>query len=204
MLARVSIENQLPGARALPDGLIDAEPKVLLASPDFSPFAITGDDGIASSVVTNVTGNSWNIINPKSGGIFAVRLQNNNSPSPKSPLHINAKSHLTFDFHMPPTTHLDLYLTIDGNRYLVPLNGNQQPDAAAPLLLQPAITPSNGWQHVDVDFSKVLSGVLPRNKSRDLQRIEIGALHGDYYRWLSFDGNLLGTQYQLRNIQLSP
>jgi hypothetical protein len=103
---------------------------------------------------------------------------------------------------MPATTHLDLYLTIDGTRYLVPLNGNQEPDASAPVLLQPEISRSNGWQHVDVDFAKVLSGVLPKDKSWNLQQIEIGALHGDYYRWLGFDGNLLGSQYQLRNIVL--
>lgn len=202
MLARVSIENQHSGEHSLPDGLINATPKVLLPAPDsggFTPVVIIGNDNLPSSVVTNLSRDSWNITNPKSGGIFAVQLQQNSS---KSPLRISTKNHLSFDFKMPETTHLDLYVTIDGTRYLVPLNGNQQPDASASLLLQPAITPSNGWQHVDVDFAKVLSGMLPRDKSWDLQKIEIGALHGDYYRWLGFDGNLLGSEYQLRNIAL--
>jgi hypothetical protein len=205
MLARISIENEHLGERSLPEGLINTEQKVLLPASDSNglmPVAIIGDDAIASSVVTNLPRDSWNITNPKSGGIFAVNLQDNNSPSSKSPLHINAKSHLSFDLKMPATIHLDLYLTIDGNRYLIPLNGNQQPDASAPVLLQPKLSQSNGWQHVDVDFGKVLSGVLPKDKSWNLQQIEIGALHGDYYRWLGFDGNLLGSQYQLRYIVL--
>ncbi|MEO6907635.1 MAG: hypothetical protein ABI210_07065, partial [Abditibacteriaceae bacterium] len=204
MLARVSIEDQHPGERSLPEGLINAEPKVLLPAPDsnaFSPIAIADDDTIPSAVITNLSKETWNVTNPKSGGIFAVHLQNDNSPSLKSPLRINTKSRLTFDLKMPPTTHLDLYLTINDTRYLIPLNGNQQPDASAPVLLQPIITSSNGWKHVDVDFAKVLSGMLPRGKSWDLQQIEIGALHGDYYRWLGFDGNLLGYQYQLRDIK---
>jgi hypothetical protein len=202
MLARVSIENQHPDEHSLPDGLVNAAPKVLLSADDsggFAPIAITGDDGIPSAVVTPLSHDAWNITDPKSGGIFAVRLQQDSS---KSPLRINAKNHLSFDLKMPAATHLDLYLTIDGTRYLVPLNGNQQPDASVPLLLQPAITSPNGWQHADVDFAKVLSGTLPRGKSWDLQKIEIGALHGDYYRWLGFNGNLLGSEYQLRNIAL--
>jgi hypothetical protein len=204
MLARVSIENQHLGERSLPEGLFDATRKVLLPADDsssFAPVAITGGDGIPSAVVTPLSQEAWNITDPKSGGIFAVRLQQDSS---KSPLRINAKSHLSFDFKMPATTRLDLYLTIDGTRYLVPLNGNQQPDASAPLLLQPTITTSNGWQHVDVDFAKVLSGMLPRGKSWDLQGIEIGALHGDYYRWLGFDENLLGSEYQLRAFVVAP
>ncbi len=53
------------------------------------------------------------------------------------------------------------------------------------------------------DLGAALQKMYPAAREWQVENIQIGALHGDEYRWLGFDGNLLGTTYQLRGARLT-
>jgi hypothetical protein len=114
------------------------------------------------------------------------------------------------DVTMPSDTHVDLYASIDGVPHLISLGKNERPDARVIPLGSATVgtiaSPpgsSTAWKHVSFNLGAALKNLYPDQKSWNVDSVQIGALHGDEYRWQGFEGNPMGAAYQLRGARLS-
>jgi hypothetical protein len=195
MIARAKIECEKPGLKSLPSGLIDplAVPAPA-AKGAFSPAPVTVD-GLPTAIVT-ADGSGWRVVNPGSGGWFETKWNN-------QPLEIGLDSKLSFDIQMQPDVHIDAYVKIGEDLYLMELNGDQRPDAMAPSLGKMRLTPkTDGWQTASFDLGAALAKRFPGQKHWTVQSLNLGAVHGDYYRLVGFAGNSYGTAYRVTGMKL--
>jgi hypothetical protein len=202
MIARAKIESERPGARALPGGLLDAfdQEDSAASGEGFWPQPVKMD-GLPSSRVER-SGDAWKITNPLSGGLFAVQLKRGS----ESTLRATPTTKLEFDAQLPADVKVDAYVTIGDQRHLIEISGDQRLDARAPKLGAASVTTVAGngasWKHVSFDLGDALQKMYPKASSWSVQKIELGALHGDEYRWAGFYGNNIGSSYQIKNVRL--
>ncbi|HVF10090.1 MAG TPA: hypothetical protein VNA16_04765, partial [Abditibacteriaceae bacterium] len=217
MIARAKIESAEVGARALPVGLLDAAatvPDIKIDGDVLMPRALISD-GLPSAVIKSTAAGGaapddavWTISNPATGGLFAVQLVKPGAEADKpAPWRITPDTRFEMDVALPPEAKIDLYATINGERHLMNLSGNQKPDARVKLLGAVPEAPSTdtgeqGWRHVAFDLGAALKKLYPTAASWDVNELTLGALHGDEYRWLGFGGNPLGASYRLRGARL--
>ncbi len=188
MIARAKIEAQKLGLRTLPGGVVDATPVKIAAASKLPQAVMVGE--IQSALVTPEKV-GWNVKDPVSGGAFEVKLND-------APLTATPATHLDFDAQIPQGVKVDAYVIIDGTRYSVEMTGGQRPDATAPSLGKMTRN-GNKWSF---DLGSALAKELPGQKSWRIDSLTLGARHGDAYRWLGFDGNALGSSYQLSSWDL--
>ncbi len=209
MIARAKIENETPGAASLPAGLPDA-------ARSATPSDMSGErlyarplkhDGQPTALVETVAdaGNgTFKVTNPTGGGQFGVTLHR---PAGDDAWRIDANARYDMEMLLPNEAKVDLYFTIDGVRHVVEVSGEQRPEASAKSLGHALQTPGvleNGrsWRHVSFALGQALKTMYPQSQNWAVQKVEIGALHGDEYRWQGFSGNPLGASYHVRNARL--
>jgi len=209
MIARAKIENETPGVASLPAGLPDAARSV-------SPSNVSGErlyarplihDGQPTALVEAVSGTdngTFKVTNPTGGGQFGVTLYR---PAGDDAWRIDANARYEMEMLLPNETKVDLYFTIDGVRHVVEVSGEQRPEASARSLGHASQAPGvleNGrsWRHISFALGQGLKALYPQSQTWAVQKIEIGALHGDEYRWQGFSGNPLGADYHVRNARL--
>jgi hypothetical protein len=214
MIARAKIESEKMGIKYVPADVVK------FSTPAATPIAFEGlpagalvprpvvVDGIPGTFVEAIhSGTSdagYRVRNAMPGGRFAVQLVK--AGSRESALTVAPDSQLEFDMALAADARVDIYAVIDDVRHLITLTNGQRPDAAAPVLgaarrenLSPGESTSDGaWQRVSFNLGAALHKLYPQQRSWKLEALEIGALHGDEYRWAGFDGNSLGTSYYLR------
>jgi hypothetical protein len=97
-----------------------------------------------------------------------------------------------------------LYFTLDGVRHLVELTGAQRADARVKKLGDAALAAGveedgKVWRRVSFALGAALKKIYPQRENFVIEKIEIGALHGDEYRWQGLPGNALGASYEIKN-----
>lgn len=217
MVARAKIESSVMGTRSLPSGLLDADTSLAdanaknLSADTLVPRPIPAD-GLATALVSEAkldsqSGPVWTVRNPASGGLFAVKLFKGGT---SSALKVTPSTRLDMDITMPGETHVDLYASIDGVVHLISLGKAERPDARVVPLGSATVgtiaSPpgsSGSWKHVSFNLGAALKNLYPDQKSWNVDSVQIGALHGDEYRWQGFEGNPMGAAYQLRGARLS-
>jgi hypothetical protein len=202
MIARAKIENENPGARFLPAGLPDAMrstpgPTSGGESLIARPFVA---DGAPTALVENA-GGIFKITNPTGGGQFAIILQR---ATGNDAWRIGSEAKFSADFSIPRETKIDLYFTLDGVRHLVELTGAQRADARVKKLGDAALAAGveedgKVWRRVSFALGAALKKRYPQRENFVIEKIEIGALHGDEYRWQGLPGNALGASYEIKN-----
>ena len=215
MVARAKIESESIGARALPSGLLDATaiapPAAANAGNALMPRPIVRD-GIASTIIERAGGSTatagstqeaeWTIRNPVSGGDFAALLTRGDAPN--EPWTATQDARLELDLALPAAVKVDLYVKIAGTQHLVKITDTQPLDASVRLIgsTQSQAVDAN-WRHYSFELGAALKKIYPAAASWDIEEITLGALHGDEYRRLGFDGNELGASYRLRGAHLN-
>ncbi len=208
MIARAKIESAHPQEKSLPPGLLDGADQDIStprSSDGLAPQAVMMD-GLPSARVER-NSDAWKISNPNSGGTFAVQLRQGD----QNTLRATRTTKLDFDLALSPEVKIDAYVTVDGARHLIEIAGGQRPDARAKKLGVAILSAGSGstaengasWKHVAFDLGEALHTMYPNASSWTIQKIEIGALHGDEYRWVGMFGNPLGASYFLKNAKLS-
>lgn len=205
MIARAKIESEKPMMRALPAGLPDAAANTpFKPNGGIQPQAVLEDGQPSSAIEHQVNTDAWKIINPTGGGIFAISLDRDLDGNA---WRVDERARFEADFDMAPESKVDLYFTIDGVRHVVELSGNQRPDASVQKLgtasLAAIASTEGSWRHLSFPLGEALKKLYPQKSTWAVKKIEIGALHGDEYRWQGFFGNPLGTSYLLKNVRLS-
>jgi len=212
MIARAKIGSSDPGQTFLPEGLPDASqplPATTIEAPagHLAPRVVL-TDGQPSAIIersADATKAEWTMRNPTAGGYFAVRLGAGIADAEKPvPITASRAARLEMDIAMPADVKIDLYATIDGVRHLIGLSGGQKPDARVRNLGTAILgAPSaGGWRTISFDLGAALSKLYLKQQEWKLEALEIGAFHGDEYRWLGFGGNPLGATYRVRNVTL--
>jgi hypothetical protein len=210
MIARAKIESAEMGTRALPQGLLDAAvpdnpvlPTGLGEGVLFPRPVVTGE--LASAVVTQAAHSDaepvFTVRNPAAGGHFAVNLQKGGSSTP-----LRATPATKIDMHVaiPAESHVDLYATVNGVRHVISLGKNKRLDARVRVLGEATLAPAegDGWKHVSFELGVALKRLYPNASEWKIEDLQIGALHGDDYRWVGFGANPLGASYKLRGARL--
>lgn len=194
MIARAKIESASLGTKALPPGLLDAQsaPKLATNAP-IAPHPLEIDD-LASSVVSR-DGETWKATNPESGGAFGLVLNG-------QILDANPNTKLQFDLKRDKDAKIDLYAQIGEFRQLIEIAGETRKDAAAPFLAKADKTArSDGWETISVNLGAELAKKFPNQKTWKIEQLALGALHGDRYRYVGFDGNPMGASYSVSNVR---
>ena len=210
MIARAKIESEKPMTRALPGNLPDAAANAPANAPAgfLEPRAVLQDGRPSSAIQTQDAAGVWKIINPTGGGVFAISL---NGAGENKTWKAGANTKFDADLMMFPNAKVDLYFTVNGVRHQVELNGNQRADVSVKKL--GAVSAFNqtdnkasdelAFHHLSFALGDALKELYPQSSSWTIEKIEIGALHGDEYRWQGFFGNPLGASYLLKNAKLT-
>jgi hypothetical protein len=219
MIARAKIESEIMGAKYVPADVVQwATPPAnsmltSSGSSDLVPQPLLDDGVVPGSFVTIAHEGStpdnpaYLVHNASAGGWFGVRLNS----TANGTLRATPTTRLELDSALGTNSRIDLYVTVDGQRYLIALGEPGKPDASAPLLgtarrelAMGEAPPAAGgrWMHISFELGKALQKLYPNRQHWDIESIEMGALHGDEYRWLGFDGNPLGASYALRGVRL--
>ena len=194
MIARAKIEAAKLGTRALPQGLIEAA-----YVNDNAPLRPAGGELMPTGVVENEVktavvekaNQGWEITNPVAGGIFAVDLNG-------APLAATPATKFSMTASIPDAVKIDLYASIDGQWHTIELTGDQRPDAMAPTLGKASVA-GNSYSF---DVGAALAKEFPGEKSWQIETLRLGAMQGDPYRWVGFDGNGMDASYQIGNLSL--
>ncbi len=211
MIARAKIESAVPGARIMPEGLLDAAISAPTGSTQ-APGALTPrpmlSDGLPSTVLDEAN-DIWTARNPTTGGLFAVNLAKADAPKEKpASLTITPQSKIEWEWQ-PGEAKLDLYATLGDEMLMLALTDAQPRDARVKSLgdirKEPGFVQNlpGGWQRVTFPLGAALQKLHPDQTSWNLDALTLGALHGDDYRWLGFAGNPHGASYKLRNARLT-
>jgi len=212
MVARAKIESETVGIRALPSGLLDAttappsaaniDENILMPRPVVR-------DGLATALIERATDDgespTWTIRNPMAGGEFAVRLGRAGDDTAKNePWTATEETRLELDLALPAEGKIDLYLKIAGMQHLVAITDTQPLDARVRKLgsTQSQALGTN-WNRFTFDVGAALKKMYPAATNWKIEEITLGALHGDGYRYLGFDGNGLGASYRVRGVRLT-
>ena len=194
MIARAKIEAQQMGTRSLPQGLMetayvagsDANNAKANAS-ELAPVAVVETD--VKTAIVAPDKNAWTITNPVSGGIFAVDLN-------RAPLTATPNTKFSMNAAIPIGVKVDLYAMMDGQWHTIALTGDQKPDPMAPTL--GALSKSGNAYTFDIGAA--LSREFPGEKSWKIETLRLGAMQGDPYRWVGFDGNDMDANYRIANL----
>ena len=192
MIARAKIEAAKLGTRSLPQGLIeaaytaDAPPR---PAQGLAPVAVVENDVKTAVVEPGQAG--WKISNPMSGGIFSVDLNN-------APLAVTPATKFAMDAAIPDDVNIDLYARIDGQWRTVRLTSEQKPDALA-MPLGSAEIAGNLY---NFDLGAALAREFPGQKSWQIETLRLGAMHGNPYRWIGFDGNGMDASYRINSVSV--
>jgi hypothetical protein len=158
--------------------------------------------------------------NPVAGGLFAIRLVKPGDDSNKAdsnkiePWQVRRDTRLELDLALPPEVKIDLYAKINGVQHVIALTGGQRPDARVRMLgnalssdVATVVTDEaageRAWRHISFELGEALQKIYPNAQSWNIEELTLGALHGDEYRWVGFNGNPLGAAYRLRAARLT-
>ena len=112
---------------------------------------------------------------------------------------VSPTSKLEFDAAIPAGVDVDAYARAGGQLYEIDLGGKKYRDARVTSLgAATKKATDSGWTH----FSFPLGEALKKQGVAKIDALQLGALHGDEYRWAGFGGNLLGSSYKIRNVRL--
>ncbi len=190
MIARAKIEAEKMGTRSLPQGLMEAAYVDLDATAkgtELAPMPVVETD-VKTAIVDAGAGN-WTITNPVSGGIFAVDLN-------RSPLTATPDTKFSMNAALSAEVKVDLYAMIDGQWHTIELNGGQQPDPMAPTLGKL----SKAGNAYSFDIGAALAKEFPGEKSWKIDTLRLGAMQGNPYRWVGFDGNGMDASYRISGL----
>ena len=190
MIARAKIEAEKMGTRALPQGLMEAAYVDLGEAPKggaLAPVSVV-ENGVKTALV-EVGQGSWTILNPVSGGIFAVDLN-------RAPLTATPTTKFSMNAAVPDDVKVDLYAMIDGQWHTIELSGGQKPDPMAPTLGEL----KRDGKLYSFDLGAALAKEFPGQKTWKIETLRLGAMQGNPYRWIGFDGNGMDSNYRIANL----
>lgn len=190
MIARARIEAEKMGTRSLPAGLIEAayvDSKDAPVADGLAPVAVVETD-IKTAIVAPGNGN-WTITNPVAGGIFAVDLN-------RAPLTATPATKFSMNASIPAGVKVDLYAMIDGQWHTIAISGDQKPDPMAPTLG----AMKNAGNAYSFDIGAALTREFPGQKEWKVDTLRLGAMQGNPYRWIGFDGNDMNANYRIANL----
>ncbi len=190
MIARAKIEAEQMGTRALPSGLMEAAYVDLDSAPKaggLAPVAVVETD-IKTAIVAPDK-DAWTITNPVAGGIFAVDLN-------RAPLTATPETKFSMDTAISADVKVDLYAMIDDQWHTITISGGQKPDPMAPTLG----AMKNAGNAYSFDIGAALAKEFPGEKSWKIQTLRLGAMQGNAYRWVGFDGNDMDSSYRIANL----
>ena len=194
MIARAKIEAAHLGTRALPQGLVEAayvggDAPMRPAGGELMPVGVVENE--VKTAVVEKSNKGWEISNPVSGGIFAVDLNG-------APLAATPSTKFAMNANIPDNVKIDLYASIDGQWHTIQLTGDQKPDAMAPTLGKASVA-GNSYSF---DVGAALAKAFPGQKSWKIDSLRLGAMQGDPYRWIGFDGNGMDSSYTIESVSL--
>ena len=190
MIARAKIEAERLGTRALPSGLMEAAYIDLDDAPKaggLMPVGVVEND--VKTALVEPSKDAWTITNPVAGGIFAVDLN-------RAPLTATANTKFSMNAAIPKNVKVDLYAMIDGQWHTIAISGDQKPDPMAPTLGE---INSNGNAY-NFDIGAALAKEFPGEKTWKIDTLRLGAMQGNAYRWVGFDGNDMDSSYRISNL----
>ena len=190
MIARAKIEAEKMGTRALPSGLMEAAYVNTDAAPKaggLAPVSVVETD-IKTAIVAPDK-DAWTITNPVAGGIFAVDLN-------RAPLTATPDTKFSMNAAVPKDVKVDLYAMIDDQWHTITIDGGQKPDPMAPVLG----AMNRAGNAYSFDIGAALAKEFPGEKSWKIQTLRLGAMQGDAYRWVGFDGNDMDSSYRISNL----
>ncbi len=195
MIARAKIEAEKLGLRALPQGLMEAAYVDLNEAPKaggLAPVSVVETE--VKTAIVEAGAANWTITNPVSGGIFAVDLN-------RAPLTATPATKFALNAAMPDDVKVDLYVEIDGQWHTIQWSGGQKPDPMAPTLT--ALSKTGEGNRYSADIGAALAKEFPGQKEWKVTKLRIGAMQGDPYRWIGFDGNGMDASYRIANLDWS-
>ena len=190
MIARAKIEAEEMGTRALPSGLMEAAYVDSNSAPkpgELAPVAVVETD--AKTAIVAAGKDNWTITNPVAGGIFSVDLN-------RAPLTATPESKFSMNAAIPANVKVDLYAMIDGQWHTVTISGGQKPDPMAPTLG----AMKNAGNAYSFDIGAALAREFPGQKEWKIETLRLGAMQGNPYRWVGFDGNDMDSSYRIANL----
>lgn len=218
MIARAKIESQHMGIKFVPADVVQAatpvEASVASSGAEWTPRAMLSDGAQSTLVALIADADSdqpaWRIRNATPGGLFGVQWFKAGDGDKAANTRVTAKTRLEWDMALSAEVKIDAYVSIDGQRHLISLSGDEKPDAAAVSLGDAKYETTNDlaaggakWQRVSFDLGSALHKIDPDRNSWTIQSIEFGALHGNPYRWVGMNGNPLGASYFVRGFKIS-
>ncbi len=119
-------------------------------------------------------------------------------------LDLQRAAHLAFDYALAPATKVNLYLTIGGQRYFVPLSGPRESSPLLRRLGEPRepVVADGEWHRFHLNLGPALRNALGSRPAM-LTDLSFGAEHEGYLR-AGFGGNPAGAWYALANFELVP
>ena len=193
MIARAKIEAETMGTRSLPQGLMEAAYVDLDDAPKaggLAPVAVVETE--VKTAIVEPGQNNWTITNPVSGGIFAVDLN-------RAALTATPDTKFSMNAAIPAAVKVDLYAMIDGQWHTIGLTGGQKPDPMAPTLGEL----SKAGNAYSFDIGAALAKEFPGQKGWKIEKLRLGAMQGNPYRWIGFDGNGMDASYRISGLNWS-
>jgi len=117
---------------------------------------------------------------------------------------LRGAAELRFDFRCSPATKVNLYLTLNAQRYSIPLTGVSEDSALLPVLMQPAgpALADGQWHSVRLPLEGALRAHCGRG-AVTLTDLRFGQFHQGYLL-AGFGGNPAGSWYELADFTLVP
>lgn len=137
--------------------------------------------------------------NPLPGGSFEVLAP----IAAASPLDLSRAAVLRFDYCLPPSARINLYLTLNGRRFTVPLTGATDDSPLLPVLVRPeGILADGQWHACRLPLGAALRRAFG-GEAVTLGELSFGQAH-EGYLLAGFGGNPRGAWYAVDNLAIVP
>jgi len=108
---------------------------------------------------------------------------------------------LAFDYKIPPNVPVNIFLTVQNQRYAILFTG-QAPADQTPVIGRIApVKADNQWHHAEFDLGTALRQVLPNATTLPVEWLQWANPQPDPYARVGLGGNRVGATYFLDNLQ---
>lgn len=157
-----------------------------------------GADGVIlmlDSSTASTGKRSLKVLNAKGGGHFAVWAGIGTFDASRYPV-------LQFDYKVPPSVKVNLYVRVFGNYYAFEFTGGEQPEGTAPLIGKVEGVIADGrWRTATVHLHDAMRRLFPNATSIPVSEICFAAPDETYIR-CGIGGNRSGDYYNIDNFRL--
>ncbi len=153
--------------------------------------------GYPESVNRQDDGKCLKVTNRKTGGTFAVRRSVRDLN-----IDVNRVYRLSFEYRIPASSKINLYLVTADKKYFVQLNGPEFSDGRIPKLADLDIVADDQWHRASINIGARLQERFGQVKPGRIRKIVLGNLHEGFLE-SGLNGNRKNATYSIDNFRLS-